>query len=356
MKISTKELKKAIKVLKKTQAETLFFLIREKELKLFGIDEVKVIETTLNLTENEKEIKFFIKKDLIFSLASKITEEYLLLKEEEEQIIIFFEFSKSKFILPKAIFEDYQRDLFFEETEFITEIKKDIFSNMVNKVLYCVGKQKGSIYNNILLDISPDRLKIVATDSKRMAIVEKIEDQFESEEKILIPYDLIKLFLSIKAETVIIQKCKKGGIFTFDNITIYLLKENISFPAYQKVIPVTFEREIGFDRKKMIQLLERISLFHNRKKQNTKIKLVFNSDSSLSIFSTNIDNGQGKEKILFDSTTPFNYTMFIDVFFLLETLIKIEGDKGVLKFNESESPVCLIEENYLSVIMSMRKE
>ena len=360
MKISTKELKKAIKVLKKTQAETIFFLIREKELKLFGIDEVKVIETTLNLTENEneneKEIKFFIRKDLIFSLGSKIIEESFLLKEEEEQIIIFFETSKSKFILPKSDFEDYQRDLFFEETEFITEIKKDIFSNMINKVLYCIGEQKGSIYNNILLDISPDRLKIAATDAKRMAIVERIEDQFESEEKILVTYDLIKLFLSIKTKTIIIQKYKKGFIFIFDNIIIYLLKKEMSFPDYQKVIPATFEREIGFDKKEMIQLLERISLFCNRIKQETKIKIVFNSDFSLSIFSINIDNGQGEERILFTAKEAFTYTMFIDIFFLIEALTKIEGDKVFFKFNEEESPICLIEENYLSIIMPMKKE
>ena len=231
-------------------------------------------------------------------------------------------------------------------------------SRMINLISYAVCQDDTrKALSGVLFSISENNFTSVATDGRRLALVEKTMDEFSGEDgNIILPSksasELCKILgkeSSVKVEigeNIINFKTDDGVVMTSK-----LIDEN--YPNYKQVIPVSFSRKIEIPRDIFTSVLKRISLVVSEK--NFFVKLKF-ADNKIDFNALSTDVGEGNDFIEIDYDGPEIAVSFNPVF-LLEPLTRMDSDTVVLKMNEGYSPVAVSnEDGFLYVIMPMRKK
>ncbi|MCF7791858.1 MAG: DNA polymerase III subunit beta [Victivallales bacterium] len=231
-------------------------------------------------------------------------------------------------------------------------------SRMINLISYSVSQDDTrKALSGVLFSISDKNFTSVATDGRRLALVEKTMDDFYGEDGSVI--------LPIKSATELCRLLEKEGNvkveigeniinFTLDNgvvMTSKLIDEN--YPNYKQVIPVSFTRKIEIPREAFTAVLRRVSLVVSEK--NFFVKLRF-ADNKIEFNALSTDVGEGSDYIEIDYTGA-EITVSFNPVFLLEPLSRMDCDTVVFKMNEGYSPVAVSnEDGFLYVIMPMRKK
>ena len=231
-------------------------------------------------------------------------------------------------------------------------------SRMINLISYAVSQDDTrKALSGVLFSISENNFTSVATDGRRLALVEKTMDDFSGEDgNIILPIksatELCKLLSkenSVKVEIGenIINFVMDSGVI----MTSKLIDEN--YPNYKQVIPVSFSRKIDIPRDIFTSILKRISLVVSEKSFFVKLKFA-NNKIEFNALSTDV--GEGNDFLDIEYDGPEIAVSFNPVF-LLEPLTRMDCDTVVLKMNEGYSPVALSnEDGFLYVIMPMRKK
>jgi DNA polymerase III subunit beta len=231
-------------------------------------------------------------------------------------------------------------------------------SRMINLISYSVSQDDTrKALSGVLFSISENNFTSVATDGRRLALVEKTMDEFSGEDgNIILPIksatELCKLLG--KESNVKVEIGENIINFKMDNgvvMTSKLIDEN--YPNYKQVIPVSFSRKIEIPRDIFTSILKRVSLVVSEKSFFIKLKF---ADNKIEFNALSTDVGEGSDFLEIDYDGPEIAVSFNPIF-LLEPLTRMDCDTIVFKMNEGYSPVALSnEDGFLYVIMPMRKK
>ncbi len=229
-------------------------------------------------------------------------------------------------------------------------------SRMLNLISYSVNQDDSrKALSGILFSISENNFTSVATDGRRLALVEKTMDSFTGEDG-----DII---LPVKSANELGRLLGKNGevkvdiadnmiTFTLDDATVMtskLIDEN--YPNYKQVIPVSFTRNIELPRESFASVLKRVSLVVSERSFFVKISF---SHNKLELSATSTDVGESHDSIEIEYDGP-ETTVSFNPTYLLEPLNRLDSDNIVMKMNDGYSPVALSnEDGFLYVIMPMR--
>ncbi len=242
-------------------------------------------------------------------------------------------------------------------------ILKDGFSQIVEMASYSESRPEIS---GICMNFTNDSLKLVATDSFRLAEksinldTDKLENQF-----IIIPQRTIQELIRILGEKslspeedsnneVEIILANNQILFNLGYIQIISRLIEGQYPNYQQLIPNEVDTQVVLDRQEFINNIKIASLFSGK---INDVKILINPTKSLiEISSKDIDIGENKSSLNAEikgnqMELDFNYRH------LLDGLNNIFSDKVVLLLNNNNSPVVLkpfSDDSYTYIIMPIR--
>lgn len=234
----------------------------------------------------------------------------------------------------------------------------DILRDMIRHVLFAVSKDDTRpILTGVLLIFTGDSLKMVATDTHRLAVrTEKIADG-EGSANAIVPARAMNelLRLSSDDEPVSISLASGQARFDVGGATMITRLLEGQFPNYERVIPSGHERKLTLEREEFIKAVKRAAIVA----RDNSNRVVLETQGAQLVLSAESDKvGSAHEEIEVaregdDIQIAFNANYMADVLNVVET----EG--VVLELTEPLRPGILrpIGDNapdYLCVLMPMQ--
>lgn len=234
----------------------------------------------------------------------------------------------------------------------------DVLRDMIRHVLFAVSKDDTRpILTGVLLIFTGDSLKMVATDTHRLAVrTEKIAEG-EGSANAIVPARAMNelLRLSSDEEPVSISLASGQARFDVGGATMVTRLLEGQFPNYERVIPAGHERKLTLEREEFIKAVKRAAIVA----RDNSNRVVLETQGAQLVLSAESDKvGSAHEEIEVaregdDIQIAFNANYMADVLNVVET----EG--VVLELTEPLRPGILrpIGDNatdYLCVLMPMQ--
>jgi len=235
-------------------------------------------------------------------------------------------------------------------------VKQIELSRTLSLISYAVNQEDNrKALNGVLFSISENNFTSVATDGRRLALVEKTMDDFDGEDG-----DVI---LPSKSASELNKILGKNGDVTVEigeNMIVFILEDSTmltsklideNYPNYKQVIPVSFSRSISLPRESFASVLHRVSLVVSERSFFVKVKF---SKNKLEMSANSTDVGESSDSIDIEYDGPETIVSFNPTY-LQDPLNRLDSDNIVMKMNDGYSPVAISnEDGFLYVIMPMR--
>ena len=239
------------------------------------------------------------------------------------------------------------------------KIEKAVLREMFRKTAYAASQDDTRRpLKGVLMRFKDAKLTMVATDGRRLALVEHEVEFPQSEElDLILPAKTVaELQRSLVDEgDVAIKVQKSQATFALDGITIYSKLIDDVYPNFMQVIPKERTETIEVDRQLLIDALERASIMPGgmQADRSHSAKLVF-CDNELTVSSEACDIGEAKDVV------PIKYggermEMMYNPLYIIECLKSIDDDEISIDINDPHKPAvirCSIP--FVYVIMPLR--
>ena len=206
----------------------------------------------------------------------------------------------------------------------------------------------------VLMSFKDEKLTMVATDGRRLALVEnELEFPKAAEKDIVLPSKAVaELQRSLSAEGEVSIMVKKSQIcFTLGSVQIYSKLMDDTYPNYRQVIPKECAEQIVIDRQLLLNALDRASVMTIDEAHSTK--LIFEANR-LTVTSAASEIGEAKDEV------PIKYAgekieIMFNPNYVMDPLKAIDDDEVTIGLNNGHSPAvirCSIP--FLYVLMPLR--
>lgn len=230
-----------------------------------------------------------------------------------------------------------------------------LFKEMLRHTAYAASTDESRyILNGVLLSFKGEKVAVVATDGRRMALFEQeIEFPKGAEADLVLPFKTVdELLKTLHDEGVLkIQATETQAAFEFDGMLIVSKLVEGTYPNFRQVIPAQCEERIQIEREGLLSALRRVSLISSEK--SNSVKLTF-SKNKLEITAVTADVGEARE------TLAVNYSgkalsVAFNPDFLMDPLKMLVKDEVFLELTDDLSPgVVKADIPFLYVLMPMR--
>ncbi len=235
-----------------------------------------------------------------------------------------------------------------------TVLKTEELTQTVSRVIRAVSKDETRpILTGVLLSLEGPVLRMVATDSYRLAVKETVSESDRTESiEVIVPGRALEEVVRLAAS----QKEVKLGVtenqivFKIGETTFVTRRIEGTFPNYRQLIPKEFETKVSVAREDLVQAVKRVSLLAQH---NTPLRLTVSSeDKTISLSATTQDVGDASEDLMAEVSGPdveiaFNHS------FLADGVGTVSGETatieivsplkpGVLKAQEDEGLLYLL--------------
>ncbi len=240
----------------------------------------------------------------------------------------------------------------------VVKIKESDISSIIDRISYAASLDDSrKVLQGILFSIRESKLTAVATDGKRLALVEKLLDEAPSG----VDGDIIITLKSAQELKRIIERDGELSMEIGESQIVFRMENTVmtsklidgSYPNYQQVIPATFAKKIQIPCEPFIYALDIVNVTL-ADAEAPYVKLTFR-DGKL-IFEANSNYGEGRESIDIEYDGEEMIASF-NPHFLLDPFKHIGVDNITLKINDVFSPIALESgDGFLYVIMPMRNK
>ena len=234
-------------------------------------------------------------------------------------------------------------------------IPQQTFREMLRKVSYAASQDDTRrTLKGVLMSFKDSKLTMVATDGRRLALVEnELEFPKNAEKDIVLPSKAVaELQRAMNGEDSLSLVVQKSQIcFTVGAVTIYSKLMDDAYPNYRQVIPKETVEHIDVDRQLLLDALDRASVMTMDEAHSTK--LIFEK-GKLTVTSAASDIGEAKDVV------PIKYAgekieIMFNPSYVMDPLKAIDDDEVTINLNDGHSPAvikCSIP--FLYVLMPLR--
>ncbi|HEX8372623.1 MAG TPA: DNA polymerase III subunit beta [Chthoniobacterales bacterium] len=253
--------------------------------------------------------------------------------------------------LPEEEFPPLSR---FENAR-VFNIKQKELKDGLKKTAYAISTDETRyVLNGVLHSFKENKLSLVATDGRRLALVDiELEFPRSQETEVIIP---------TKAITEISRLLKDDGevkVSVSDNQVAFELNNTLlvskliegNYPNYRQVIPGEARERVILERESFLNCVRRVAILASDK--SNSVKLIF-SKNNIDITANTPDVGEARESVAVtykgkDMAIAFNPE------FLMAPLRNLPNDEVFLDLIDEMSPgVIKIQTPFLYVLMPMR--
>ena len=242
----------------------------------------------------------------------------------------------------------------FENAKVFTIRQKDLRDGL-KKTSYAVSTDESRyVLNGILCSFKDNKLTLVATDGRRLALVD-IEMEFPQSQEvdIIVPTKAVVEIQRLLGEEGDVKMTVGENQVAFEVGGVLLVSKLVegNYPNYRQVIPAETLERITLERELFLNAVHRVSLLASEK--SNSVKLIFTKDN-IDITSNTPEIGEAHESL------PIQYkgkefSIAFNPEFLMAPLRNLPNDEVYLDLSDEMSPgVIKIQTSFLYVLMPMR--
>jgi DNA polymerase-3 subunit beta len=203
------------------------------------------------------------------------------------------------------------------DPDLTTEIPVHQMGSMVRQVSKAVSRDEARpILTGILLVIDGDQIRMVATDSYRLAIrSSKLETPATERIEAVVPGKALEEVPKIagSCETVTMGLSSNQIVFTAGDTTYVTRRIEGTFPNYNQLVPSDGTTRMTVDRLELLEAAQRVSLLAQH---NAPVRLKV-SESTLTLSAITQDVGEASEDLMVETSgepleIAFNHVFLID--------------------------------------------
>ena len=243
-----------------------------------------------------------------------------------------------------------------EEGEaYIYNLPQVTLREMLRKTAYAASQDDTRrTLKGVLMSFRDSKLTMVATDGRRLALVEQeVEFPKAAEKDIVLPAKAVQeLQRSLAGEGELSIMVQKSQIcFKLDKLQIYSKLIDDAYPNYKQVIPKSCAEKIVIDRQLLLDALDRASVMTMDEAHSTK--LIFEANR-LTVTSAANDIGEAKDEV------PIKYAgekieIMFNPSYVMDPLKAIDDDEVSINLNDGHSPAVIkCSLSFLYVLMPLR--
>lgn len=235
------------------------------------------------------------------------------------------------------------------------KLGQSVLRDLFKKTAYAVSNDETRyVLNGVYMSFKGDKLTVVATDGRRLAMIEhEVDVPKGAEADMILPTKAVgelQRLLADKGDTKLSVGdnqviCDLGG-----TTLVSKLIEG-AYPNFRQVIPAEAKERVQLERELLHAALHRASILASEKSQS--VKLAF-SKNTLTISATTPEVGEAKE------TLSINYkgkdlAIAFNPQYLMDPLRNLDADEVFLELTDELSPgVVKVSTPFLYVLMPMR--
>lgn len=210
------------------------------------------------------------------------------------------------------------------------------------------------VLNGILFSLKDKVLKLVATDGRRLAFIERdVPDTGNIKKDVIVPMKTIQeLNRNLGDEGDVIFYFKENQIqINIGNILITSRLIEGEYPNYEQVIPKKTKEQVKINTQEFLQATRRANILTSQDSQSIRVNMV---KDRMIISKTTPELGEVREELEVDykggeTMIGFNPT------FLIDALKNIEDEHIQFSFIDPEKPAVIkAKENYTYIVLPMQ--
>lgn len=210
------------------------------------------------------------------------------------------------------------------------------------------------VLNGIFCSFKDNHVTLVATDGRRLAMVDhEIEFPESQEIDVIIPTKAVNELQRLLGDEGDVRILIADNQIAFEmnrNILVSKLIEG-NYPNFRQVIPSETKERITLERETFLSSAHRVSLLTSEK--SNSLKLVFSEDN-IDIMANSPDIGEAKESLAVSYKGP-EFSIAFNPEFLQAPLKALDSDEVYLDLIDEMSPgVIKNNSSFLYVLMPMR--
>ena len=253
--------------------------------------------------------------------------------------------------LPK---EDFPKFPPFGDKEILT-MPQEILQSMLQRTSFAMSfDETRYVLNGILFKVGEGKVTLVATDGRRLALVEKtLEAPTKEAFEMIIPTKAVQELNRLLKNRGDLQVYKKDNQVRFDFGEVSLISRLVEgeFPNYQQVIPKETEEKISVDREEFLRATRRASLLTSQESQSVKFDLLKNK---MVVSKTSSELGEAREE-LDAAYQGKEFSIGFNPHYLIDGLKNLEQKEIHLEVEGPEKPgVIRTKDRFVYIILPMQ--
>lgn len=267
--------------------------------------------------------------------------------------LIIIETKSCQFKIMGLPYEDFPKLPEFKEGGVI-KLEQSTLKEMLTLTSFAVSLDETRyILNGILFKIIQDTLTLVATDGKRLAIIErKLKHNTEKNLQMIVPLKTIQELSRNLQDEGELSMLLGNNQALFDLGVAVIISRLIEgeFPDYQQVIPSASENRVNVNREEFLLAVKRASLLSTPDYQAVKLEVFKNK---LVVSKSTPDIGESREEVAVEYpgkeiAIGFNPNYLIDV------LKNLKEEKVGFEVTDTEKPGVIRIGGYVYIVLPMR--
>jgi DNA polymerase-3 subunit beta len=242
----------------------------------------------------------------------------------------------------------------FDDSKVVTIRQKDLRDGL-RKTSYAISTDETRyVLNGVLFSFKDNKLTLVATDGRRLAMLDiDLEFPRSHEADIIVPTKAVTELQRLLTDDGDVRVSVGGSQIAFDLNKSLLVSKLIegNYPNYRQVIPGEMKERVTLERETFLNSLRRVSLLASDK--SNSIKLNF-SKNNIDITANTPEVGEAKESLPV-AYKGREFSIAFNPEFLMAPLRNLAEDEIFLDLIDEMSPgVIKIQSPFLYVLMPMR--
>jgi DNA polymerase-3 subunit beta len=235
-------------------------------------------------------------------------------------------------------------------------ISKSKFAEMLLKTHYAASVDDSrQALTGVLLNFKDSKLTCVATDGRRLAMMEyEVDFPKENNRDVILPKRAVaelRRILSGEGDVKIYISKGSQAIFSFDNIVMCCKLVDSVYPNFRQVIITKCDHRITVPREELMTVLRRAVLVTTEK--SNSMRLTF-ADNVLSLTASSPDVGEVQETVTVKYSGP-KITAIFNPVFMADPLKALTNDEVYIELNDAMSPGLIKADlPFLYVLMPLR--
>jgi DNA polymerase III subunit beta len=235
------------------------------------------------------------------------------------------------------------------------KMEQTLLRDMFKKTAYAVSSDETRyVLNGVYMSFKGGKLTVVATDGRRLALIERDVDVPKgAEAEFILPTKAVgelQRLLADKGDAKLTVG-ENQIIINLEETTLVSKLIEGTYPNFRQVIPAEAKERVQLERELFLAALHRASILASEKSQSVKLSFAKNN---LTITAITPEVGEAQE------TMAINYkgkelTIAFNPQYVMDPLRNLDADEVFLEMTDELSPgVLKVSEPFLYVLMPMR--